>query len=99
MFGSKSGSRLKVLAKQPFSVPWTIPPGISAMKSSWTGSESFWVVNVVVVLPVPDRPMIRKTFSSLPTGTALQPACMASPPRSWTMRFHIRRPPFFDSPK
>jgi hypothetical protein len=40
------------------------------------------VVNVVVVLPVPDRPMIRKTFSSPFTGIDLHPACRARPPRS-----------------
>ena len=82
MFGSKSGSRLKVLAKHPFSVPYTFPPGMSATKSSWTGSESFWVVNVVVVLPVPESPMMRNTFSPASVGITLHPACSPRPPRS-----------------
>ena len=82
MFGSYSRSSENVLAKQPSSLPYTLPPGIKATKSSWTGSESFCVVNVVVVLPVPDRPMIRKTFSSPFTGIDLHPACRARPPRS-----------------
>jgi len=42
------------LAKQPFSVAYTWPPGIRAMKSSWAGLLSSWEVNVVVVLPVPE---------------------------------------------
>ena len=56
--GSYRGSSPKVLAKQPFSVVYTFPPGISAMKSSCAGLLLSWVVNVVVVLPVPDRPTI-----------------------------------------
>jgi len=99
MLGSKSGSSENVFAKQPFSVPYTLPPGIRAMKSSCAGSESFCVVNVVVVLPVPESPTIRSTFSSPFAGTDLAPACIARPPRSWTIVFHIRRPPFLDSPK
>ena len=87
------------MAKHPFSLPWILPPGISATKSSCTGSESFCVVNVVVVFPVPESPMMRKVFSLPFAGTTLAPACSASPPRSYTIRFHIRRPPFFDSPK
>ena len=54
MTGSNFGSSPKVLAKQPFSVVYTWPPGISAMKSSWAGLLPSWVVKVVVVLPVPD---------------------------------------------
>ena len=57
------------------------------------------MVNVVVVLPVPDRPMIMMTFSPASVGITLRPACSASPPLPYTMSFHIRRPPFFDSPK
>src|SRR6516225_5776342 len=55
MTGSYLGSSPKVLAKQPFSVVYTRPPGISAMKSSWAGLLPSWEVKVVVVLPVPDR--------------------------------------------
>src|SRR5215471_5250728 len=104
MTGSYSGSRPKVLAKQPFSVVYTRPPGISATKSSWAGRLPFWVVKVVVVLPVPDRPTISivlvlvSLFLSL-AGKTLQPACRDRPPRWYTMLFHIRRPPFLDSPK
>ena len=99
MLGSKSGSRLNVFAKQPFSVPYGLPPGMSATKSSCTGSESFCVVKVVVVFPVPERPMIMNTFSPAAVGTTFNPAWSARPPRSYALAFHIRRPPFFDSPK
>src|SRR5690242_19462717 len=115
MTGSYSGSRPNVLAKQPFSVVYTRPPGISATKSSWAGRLPRCVVNVVVVLPVPDRPTISIVLfflvSSLPllplvlplvlslAGKTLQPACRDRPPRWYTMLFHIRRPPFLDSPK
>src|SRR5206468_7497029 len=58
MTGSYLGSRPNVLAKQPFSVVYTRPPGISATKSSWAGRLPRCVVKVVVVLPVPDRPTI-----------------------------------------
>ena len=51
--GSSSGLRPNVFAKQPFSVAETRPSGIQATKSSCTGSEPFWRVKVVVVLPVP----------------------------------------------
>src|SRR6266567_3209448 len=64
MTGSYRGSSPKVLAKQPFSVVYTLPPGISATKSSWAGLLSSWVVNVVVVLPVPDSPTIRIVVGS-----------------------------------
>src|SRR5690349_24959608 len=70
MTGSYFGSRPNVLAKQPFSVVYTRPPGISATKSSWAGRLPSWVVKVVVVLPVPDRPTISMVlllwFLSLP---------------------------------
>ena len=56
-------------------------------------------MNVVVVLPVPDSPMIITTFSPASVGMTFSPACSASPPFRYTMSFHIRRPPFFDSPK
>ena len=81
MVGSSSGSSAKVLAKQPFSVAYTLPPGISATKSSCTGCELFCRVNVVVVLPVPESPTISPTFSWPFTGMTLQPACSARPPR------------------
>ena len=59
--------------------------------------------NVVVVLPVPDRPMMSASFSSPSgvdsAGNVFAPECMASPPRSCTKRFHMRRLPIFDSPK
>jgi hypothetical protein len=70
------------LAKQPFSVAYTLPPGISAQKSSCTGCELFCFVKVVVVLPVPDRPTINPTLLRPSTGITLQPACSARPPRS-----------------
>ncbi len=81
MTGSYSGSSPKVLAKQPFSVVYTRPPGMSAMKSSWAGLLPSCVGNVVVVLPVPDRPTIRTAVSRPLTGMTLQPACRARPPR------------------
>ena len=87
------------MAKHPFSVPYASPPGIRPTKSSWIGFEPFCVVNVVVVFPVPDSPMIMKTLSPAAVGITLRPACSARPPFSKTMLFHIRRPPFFDSPK
>src|SRR5690242_21753047 len=107
MTGSYSGSRPNVLAKQPFSVVYTRPPGISATKSSWAGRLPSWVVKVVVVLPLPDRPTISMVllfwFLSLPVlsqaGKTLQPECRDRPPRWYTMMFHIRRPPFLDAPK
>src|SRR6266704_3085160 len=97
MVGSSSGLSPYVFAKQPFSVTYTCPSGIHATKSSCTGSEPFCRVNVVVVLPVPDRPTVRHTFSPASVGMILQPACSGRPPRSYTSLFHIRRPPFFDS--
>ena len=57
------------------------------------------MVKVVVVFPVPDSPMIMKTLSPAVVGITLRPACSARPPFSKTMLFHIRSPPFFDSPK
>src|SRR5215475_6631420 len=99
MAGSYLGSRPNVLAKQPFSVVYTLPPGIRATKSSWAGLLSSCVVNVVVVLPVPDRPTIRIDVGYPSLGITLQPACNARPPRPKTMLFHIRKPPFLDSPK
>ena len=99
MVGSSWGLSAYVLAKQPASVALTVPSGHQATKSSCTGSEPFWRVNVVVVLPVPDRPTIRPTRSPDGVGITLQPACSARPPRSCTSLFHMRRPPFFDSPK
>src|SRR5438552_18422076 len=105
MTGSYVGSSPKVLAKQPFSVVYTCPPGISATKSSWAGRLPSWVVKVVVVLPVPDRPTISIVLLLwfLPVlslaGKTLQPACRDRPPRWYTMLFHIRRPPFLASPK
>ncbi len=63
MAGSCRGSRPKVFAKQPFSVPTTLPPANRPMKSSCTGWLLFCRVKVVVVLPVPDRPMISIVFS------------------------------------
>ena len=81
MDGSNSGSREKVFAKHPFSVPNARPPGISPTKSSWTGFDPFWVVNVVVVFPVPESPMIMNTLSPV-GGITFSPACSASPPRS-----------------
>jgi hypothetical protein len=97
--GSSSALRAKVLAKQPASVAYTLPPGIIATKSSWTGRDPFCRVKVVVVLPVPDRPTMRPIRSPESVGMTLQPACRGRPPRSKTSLFHIRRPPFFDSPK
>ena len=82
MVGSSSGLRPKVLAKQPFSVAYTRPFGIHATKSSCTGSEPFWRVKVVVVLPVPERPTIRPTRLPCSVGMILQPACSGIPPRS-----------------
>src|SRR5689334_18594023 len=103
MTGSYFGSRPNVLAKQPFSVVYTRPPGMSATKSSWAGRLPRCVVKVVVVLPVPDRPTISMVLlwflSFSPAGKTLQPACRDRPPRWYTMLFHIRRPPFLDSPK
>ncbi len=81
MAGSSFGSSPNVLAKQPFSVACTMPPGISAMKSSWAGLLPSWEVNVVVVLPVPDRPTISTVRFRPPTGITLQPACRDRPPR------------------
>ncbi len=99
MVGSSSGFRPNVLAKQPASEASIEPSAFQATKSSCTGSEPFWRVNVVVVLPVPERPTISTTRSPWSVGMSLQPACSGSPPRSWTRRFHMRRPPFLDSPK
>ena len=53
---------------------------MSPTKSSWIGFDPFCVVKVVVVLPVPDRPMIMKTLSPRWVGITLRPACNASPP-------------------
>ena len=69
------------------------------MKSSCTGCDLFWRLKVVVVFPVPDRPMISIVRSPASVGMTLQPACMARPPAAMTFAFHIRSPPFFDSPK
>ena len=80
-------------------MPEAWPPGIRPTKSSWIGFDPFCVVNVVVVLPVPDSPMIMNTLSPSAVGITLRPACNASPPLPYTMSFHIRRPPFLDSPK
>jgi hypothetical protein len=55
---------------------------MSATKSSCTGNESFCVVNVVVVFPVPESPMIMNTFSPAVVGTTFKPAWRARPPRS-----------------
>src|SRR5690242_2307309 len=99
MVGSSLVLSANVLAKQPASVADTLPSGHQATKSSCTGSEPFWRVKVVVVLPVPDRPTINPTRFPAGVGIVLHPACSASPPRSYTSLFHIRRPPFFDSPK
>jgi len=81
MAGSNRGSRPNVLAKQPFSVVYTLPPGMSAMKSSWAGLLPSCVVNVVVVLPVPERPTMSTPRGRPPTGMTLQPACSDRPPR------------------
>src|SRR5579864_2619683 len=98
MVGSSLGLSANVFAKQPASVADTLPSGHQPTKSSCTGNEPFWRVKVVVVLPVPERPTIIPTRSPSTVGIVLQPACRASPPRSYTSLFHIRRPPFFDSP-
>src|SRR6476660_6401646 len=99
MVGSSLGLSANVFAKHPASVAETEPSGHHATKSSWTGSDPFWRVKVVVVLPVPDRPTISPTRSPRGVGMILHPAWSARPPRSWTILFHILRPPFFDSPK
>ena len=99
MVGSSLGLSAKVLAKQPASVAEIDPSGHQATKSSCTGSDPFCRVNVVVVLPVPDSPTIRPVLTPASVGIILQPACSARPPRSKTRWFHMRRPPFFDSPK
>ncbi len=82
MIGSSFGLSAYVLAKQPASVAETLPSGHQATKSSCTGSEPFWRVNVVVVLPVPERPTVSPTRSPRGVGITLQPACRPSPPRS-----------------
>src|SRR3954447_13146126 len=99
MVGSSLGLSAKVLAKQPASVAEIDPSGHQATKSSCTGSDPFCLVKVVVVLPVPDSPTISPTRSPPGVGITLQPAWSARPPRSCTSLFHIRRPPFLDSPK
>ena len=82
MVGSSSGLMLNVFAKQPFSVTDTRPSASQATKSSCTGSDPFWRVKVVVVLPVPESPTIRPTRSPRSVGTILHPACSGRPPRS-----------------
>src|SRR5216684_1237323 len=76
MVGSSSGLSPYVFAKQPFSVTYTRPSGIHATKSSCTGSEPFCRVNVVVVLPVPERPTARQTLSPSSVGMISQPALL-----------------------
>src|SRR5437899_915378 len=46
-----------------------LPSGMTARKSSCTGLESFCLEKVVVVLPVPDRPMM-STAPPRPAGAA-----------------------------
>src|SRR6476646_6343687 len=68
MVGSSVGLSAKVLAKQPASEAEIDPSGHQATKSSCTGSDPFWRVNVVVVLPVPDSPTIRPVLTPALVG-------------------------------
>ena len=69
------------------------------MKSSCTGCEPFWRVNVVVVLPVPDR--TDDQDGPLPGigRDDFAPACIASPPAWNTFTFHIRSPALLRLPE
>ncbi len=51
-------------------------------RSRLHGSEPFCLVNVVVVLPVPESPTAKPILSPSFVGMTLQPACSGRPPRS-----------------